>query len=89
MTTHNVPVHRCINCGEVQEAATGINVEDAPGEGDVSICFKCGHIAIFNANMQLRNPTDAEMYELAGDKNIIDAQAALAMMKRLKGKKVH
>jgi hypothetical protein len=55
------------------EAATSIDGDAKPEDGDVSICLKCGHFMIFE-NSQPRNPTDAEMCDIAGDPRNITVQ---------------
>jgi hypothetical protein len=47
--------------------------EATPSDGDLTVCFDCGHIMVF-AGGRLRNPTDAEMYDIAGDPRIVKLQ---------------
>jgi hypothetical protein len=51
--------------------------EAVPSDGDVTVCFDCGHIMVF-ADGRLRNPTDTEMHDIAGDPRIIKLQQARA-----------
>jgi hypothetical protein len=46
-----------------------------PTDGDITICMKCGHIMVFEDNRP-RNPTNAEMRIIAGNRRIIAVQKA-------------
>lgn len=81
-----VPLSHCLGCGVEMDEATVVADDakrTAPRDGDVSLCLHCGHIMIFE-NGYPRNPTSAEMYDIAGDRRIIAAQKA-RQTKRLKG----
>lgn len=79
-TTTRMPVCHCLACGAELDCATHPGI-DAPSPGDVSICLTCGHIMMFADDLTLRNPTDAEMIMLAGDREIVAAQKARQMSK--------
>jgi hypothetical protein len=73
----NTPECKCLACGYQFDCATAPDDEVArPKDGDISICLKCGHLAAFNDDMTLRPLTDAEMLDVAGDKEILRMQAA-------------
>jgi hypothetical protein len=55
-----------------------------PRPGDVTICIECGHIMAFDGDLGMRPLTDAEMIAVAGDRNIIMAQRAIAETKKFK-----
>lgn len=88
MTTRT-PVTPCPHCGEELDAATrmfakavgDLIVDTVPSDGDVSICFTCGHIMVFEGGAP-RNPTTTEMYAIAGDPRIIKLQRARAFLKQ-------
>jgi hypothetical protein len=42
------------------DAGTSITGKEPPRLGDASICFYCGNLMIFDSDMSLRHPTDAE-----------------------------
>lgn len=69
----DLPETSCPNCGSTLNRATSLMGDHTPSDGDVTICLRCGHIMIFE-NDRPRNPTDAEMREIAGDPRIIAAQ---------------
>lgn len=64
---------RCLECGEQLDAATSNNEPDAevlPSEGDVSICFSCGNVAIFTDKLFLRPPNNGESREIENSPEI-------------------
>jgi hypothetical protein len=77
-----VPPSPCLSCGDMNDMAKGTKPGTRPKPGDWSICYNCGHIMTFAADLTLRNPTDAEMIEIAGDKRLLLAQQAIANDKK-------
>jgi hypothetical protein len=73
MTTTTMPTTPCPSCGELLDAATSMLEDAVPSDGDINVCIQCGHIMVFE-NGQPRNLTDAEMYQIAGDRRIIALQ---------------
>ena len=43
----------CPVCLELLDGASGFNTDNAPKEGDISICIYCGEILIFNDDFSL------------------------------------
>jgi hypothetical protein len=74
--SHVMSEMRCTNCGKALDRAAGIDNDAQPEPGDASICIECGHLMVWDENLELRDPTDKEIYELAGDPRIIAAQRA-------------
>lgn len=67
----------CPSCGKTLGAATCATGDDRPSEGDITICFYCGHIMAFaNDEGALRDLTDEEMLEVAGHPTILRIQEA-------------
>jgi hypothetical protein len=60
-----VPVSRCIECGEPNDRAFPAEDHPAPCENDVSLCIFCGHISIYRADQTLREPTDDELITIS------------------------
>lgn len=79
--TTKLPESICLDCGKKLDAATSSTDDSSPSAGDVTICFYCGHVMVFAADLTLRAPTDTEMYEIAGDKQLLQAQRLLARFK--------
>jgi hypothetical protein len=72
--THRHKITRCINCHHKLDAATTHPLEldqRRPRGGDTTVCIECRHIMIYNNDLTVRNPTDEEIIDLAGDKDII------------------
>ena len=62
----------CLSCGKGLDAAAQIGAGmPSPSEGDVTVCLYCRHVMIYNADLSLRNPTDAEVVEIAGDPRLV------------------
>jgi hypothetical protein len=75
-------VSRCTACGYKFDMAGTLEPDArAPQPDDVSICIDCQHIMIVGNDMHLRDPTDAEAYQIAGDSEIIRYQRAIAAAK--------
>ncbi len=72
----SVPTSVCKSCGEPNNRATSVFDLDRPESGDLSICFRCGHLQVFAADLTLRDLTDDEMKAVAGDKTLLDAMRA-------------
>lgn len=65
----------CISCGVSNDAATGAtDLNATPVPGDIMICLSCGHIAAYGEDMRIRELTEREQIEIAGDRDILHAQ---------------
>ena len=57
--------NKCLVCGELLDGATATDDgPDTPRPGDLSVCFYCSNIAVFESDLSLR-PATAEEVELA------------------------
>ena len=76
--TDSVPPTTCIECGTVNDSAAFASGPGVvrPREGNISMCFECGHLAIYNEDLSLREPTIDEMLKLAKDPKL---QLVMAM----------
>jgi hypothetical protein len=61
MKTTRVPNHVC-TCGQENDAASHRNATPSPG--DVSLCWYCGELTVFNEDLTQRVPTEEEMVEI-------------------------
>ena len=68
----------CLDCGKNLDAASGINTDEPPDPGDISICFYCGHVMAYDEDFGFRPLTDEEERDIAGDE-VIQAARAKAM----------
>jgi hypothetical protein len=66
---------QCLNCGKIINAAAQMAAADdkdaAPHPGAVALCLGCGHVMIYADDLSLRELTDAEQVEIAGDPRIV------------------
>jgi hypothetical protein len=74
----NLPPSPCTNCGKLVDSATALDGDHVPKPGDVTICLDCRHLMVFADDMTVRNPTDDEVREMAGDPDILMHMNALA-----------
>src|SRR5262245_33137345 len=70
---YRTPSNHCLECGYELDcaAAPGTEPRRAPQAGDLSICVACGHLTVFDAELKLREPTQAEILEVAGDETLL------------------
>jgi hypothetical protein len=90
MTTHRFQPYACPYCGEVNDAATTISLDDdaPPRAGDVTVCFKCASIAVFvvtPTSLSLRKPDPQELHDLRHDPQIAEFRAHLLRFVREQG----
>lgn len=77
----------CIKCGERQDKASeAIGNGTGPQAGDVSVCWDCGHVAIYDDNMKLREMTEDENEHVMSDPNVL---SLLKAREEVKGAKPH
>lgn len=69
--TRRTPATTCVGCGREITAATPIDCDEKPKSGDATVCLYCGHLMIYSDDFSLRNPTDEEMREMAGDPRVV------------------
>jgi hypothetical protein len=83
MTTRHKP-SACLACGEVLDSSSRVENDDAkPGPGDVSICLYCHHVMVYaDEALTLRNPTDEEIIDMAGDPSLLLCMRALGAFKQ-------
>lgn len=70
----------CPSCGSKLNGATDPVGDATPSSGDITVCLYCGHILVFTDDLRLRNPTDEEIHEIAGDVRILAIQRARAKL---------
>lgn len=73
----------CLNCGKQIDAASSYG-DDArdPRAGDITICIECGHIMAFGDDLKVRALNDQEMQYVAGNREVLLMQRALAAVKK-------
>jgi hypothetical protein len=80
--SHEVKGNQCLYCGKELDMAAGINTEDGPGTGDITVCLTCGHLMAFGEDLALRKLTDTEIVEIAGDGRLVEIQKLRAELRR-------
>jgi hypothetical protein len=75
----------CPFCGELHEAVSRARSNtDYPDDGDVTLCFGCGQICVFDSNSAdgLRKPTKREQRDFDRDQRIREVRMAWRIVKR-------
>jgi hypothetical protein len=75
----------CPFCDQHHEAVTAARGDvDFPDDGDVTLCFGCGRLCIFDSDAYggLRKPTKKEQRTFAHDDDLKKVQAAWRIVKR-------
>jgi hypothetical protein len=74
-----LPPFHCLRCGYEFDRAGGIghDPKPTPSAGGVSLCIRCGDVAIFVDGGGLRAPTDEEKREIERDADISRIRALL------------
>ncbi len=64
LKTHKLPADDCPSCGERCAVASTGMTDHRPEPGDFSICINCQGLHVFDCNIRLRHPTEAEIGKL-------------------------
>jgi hypothetical protein len=86
-TVTRTPKNKCLACGYVIDAASSTpDYPDnpPPSPGDIALCLNCAHLHLFADDLTLRELTDAEMVEVAGDPEMLHAVEAIGRANRLR-----
>lgn len=75
----------CPNCKALINAAVTVDGASVPQDGDLTVCLYCGHICAYDENQQLRDLTDQEAYDAAGDPDILYAMEISATFRKMRG----
>jgi hypothetical protein len=76
------PPAPCVECGAIMHRASRLGEVRDPEPHDAAICVVCHHLMVFADDMKLRNPTDDEIVEMAGDPDVIRHMKALGPFKQ-------
>jgi NAD-dependent SIR2 family protein deacetylase len=63
----DVPVHTCPACGESTDRSAYPEAQRGPQPGDVSVCYNCGYVTLFEEGLMRRPLTQAELDALPED----------------------
>lgn len=66
-----IPPYDCPSCGRrsLDRTASAAG-EYRPKAGDITLCIRCGHALIFNADLTVRQPTAEERREIDADLDV-------------------
>jgi hypothetical protein len=74
----------CLDCKTRLDSATDVLTEAAPKPDDFTICFRCGYVMAFKADLKVRALTEAELIEMALDPRFVEMQTARGIVMRLR-----
>jgi len=66
------------------DAATSHDGNETPTSGCTGVCINCAHVMVYGDDMILREPTDQEYKEIAGNPNLIKVVTAVAVLIRMR-----
>ncbi|HWG80564.1 MAG TPA: hypothetical protein VN681_12360 [Stellaceae bacterium] len=77
---------RCPHCGAVLDGASAVNDAGdfaAPSFGDISVCFACGGLVVFDTEMRLDKLAPALLMRLGADERagLLAVQRAVRLMR--------
>jgi len=70
----------CPYCGHFVDRASGVGHSSVPVPGDVTVCIRCGRVAVFAFDGSLRVPEPDEQQEIDAHAEL---QRVVAMVKSL------
>lgn len=74
MKAMRLPQGRCFQCNKRLDGVEAYNGDELPSAGDLSICWHCGHVMAYEADLSLRELTAEEQAVAAAN---ADVQGAL------------
>lgn len=72
----------CPHCGRENDQHSGINTDEQPDEGSVSLCWGCREPSLFTGDGSLRKPTEQERTELLAEPEIKTIRYAMLEAQR-------
>ena len=79
-----LPPCLCPNCGKLLDAATDVDGDSSPSEGDYSFCLDCAVPLMFNKDLTVRSLTALELAWLPDDVKAIQHKLHLFNEERRK-----
>jgi hypothetical protein len=80
--TTRTPLSHCLDCGMTVTAGTPSVVDRPdyrpPQPGDLAICIRCTHVMAYGDDLRVRALTDAEIVNVAGDPDMVEAVNKIA-----------
>lgn len=81
-SVHSFKPSPCPSCGKSLNRCGSRSGERGPQPGDLSVCLYCGHLSVYGDDVGLRELTDAEVVEVAGDADMLQAQNIAAFIRK-------
>jgi hypothetical protein len=79
----HLPLSRCVVCDHEMDMATCLQNEGAiPRPNDISICIRCGNLAIYDNDLHLRELTEDELDEVRSSEVWKDIVTAVYLIKK-------
>lgn len=79
MEHHRHAEQNCLSCGTDLNLATNLTGTGGPKPGDCTVCLRCGHLMTFGPGLEMENPTDEVLLEMAGSPALLMATAISGM----------
>lgn len=86
--TPKIPMQSCPQCGYDMNAATATLLKNrAPKAGDVTFCFNCGHMMLFDSGLMMVEITPEVWSEMHKQRGLIRQVLAIQARIRAMGEK--
>lgn len=82
----------CLRCGYHLDATSHLSKPISPKPGDLTVCANCHEVMVFTRSMNLRLPTEREVFEMADDdelRRLLQAMAQFSLVEWRRQKKGH
>lgn len=73
----------CSVCGHSMDRAAQVDGQARPAPDDFTLCIRCGHVMVFAADLSVREPTVAELKEIACNPIIQRALVAIRQVQKI------
>lgn len=83
---HRMPDGNCVRCSKPLTGASGIEWDDRPKPGDLSVCGYCGYLRTYADDLTLRELTAAELDAFMRDPEMSDLVQRMRRTVRAAGK---
>lgn len=86
MKTFRTNICSCPNCGHIFDSASAVKIEEAPKDGDLSVCVYCAAFLKFNPDLSLSLLSDEEFVELSYDNRKTLNNVRISLIKQRENK---
>jgi len=64
LNTFKTPTCKCPVCSYEMDACSGVDGDSAPAKDDITVCYNCATLLLFNDDLTIRLPTVQERKEI-------------------------